>query len=288
VLETPMRASAAARAADAAPRANAEGKTAGPNFLILGVGALVVVIVGLAVMFVLGGRSASNAGAGAAANSKAAAAAANEFVVSSTPAGAHISVNGADTGKVTPAAVPLGAKLPSSVQLSLKGYQPLTVSVTDADLKAGGKEFRLVRESGPVHLTISAGYPFELIQGSKVISAPAARHEITIQPGTGTVIARSADVFLNSPVSLDFQRAEANVTLPALGTISVFAAVETCKVTIDDQDAGFPPIAARKIAAGSHAVSIKCPDGKGETQRTTVSAGEAARVTFGPPKGTHD
>jgi hypothetical protein len=67
---------------------------------------------------------------------------------------------------------------------------------------------------------------------------------------------------------------------------AVFTApiLETCTVTVDGQDLGFPPIQRRPIAAGGHTVAVKCPDGKGDSQRVTIASGELSRVTFGPPK----
>jgi len=33
-------------------------------------------------------------------------------------------------------------------------------------------------------------------------------------------------------------------------------------------------------------VTLKCPDGKGETRRVAVAPGEKVTATFGPPKGS--
>jgi phosphatidylethanolamine-binding protein (PEBP) family uncharacterized protein len=74
------------------------------------------------------------------------------------------------------------------------------------------------------------------------------------------------------------------VTLPSLGTISVFSAVETCTVIADGEDLGFPPISNKKVAAGTHTFALKCTDGKSATQQVTTTAGQRTPVTFGPPK----
>ena len=91
-------------------------------------------------------------------------------------------------------------------------------------------------------------------------------------------------MLLNAPLAISFDRATADVTLPAPGVLAVFSAVETCTVNVDGQDLGFPPIPRKSIASGSHTVTLSCPDGKGETQKTTVAPGERVTVTFGPPK----
>jgi hypothetical protein len=193
--------------------------------------------------------------------------------VTSNPAGAKILVNGSDTGQVTPHAVSFAGKTSRSIELQLKGYAPITATITDADFKSGGKEFKFERPAGPVRLTLSGSYPFEVLQGGKVIDAASAHHEVTVQPGAGDVTVRNGEMLLSSKVSVDYQHGTADWSAPAAGTLSVFATNETCKITVDGQDLGFPPIAAKKVVSGGHSVTLKCPEGKDETQRVTVAAG---------------
>jgi hypothetical protein len=93
-------------------------------------------------------------------------------------------------------------------------------------------------------------------------------------------VVKNADLMLSATIPVDYQRSSMEVTLPGTGTLAVFASVETCKVTVDGEDLGFPPIPPKRIAAGTHSVTLKCPQGKDETRRVTVSAGERAAVTF--------
>jgi hypothetical protein len=230
------------------------------------------------------GTGASAAAAGAAGGPAGGAAAGAELQVVSTPEGARITLNGADTGKVTPAPISL-ASLPagSTLELDLAGFKPVAIKVTDADLKAGRKEIKLAAEAQPVRLTVTGSFPFELVQGSRVISASAMRHDLTVQP-SGSVTARSKGMLLNMPLGVNFERGRADVTVPAPGVLAVFSAVETCTVGVDGDDLGFPPIPGKAIASGSHTVTLKCPDGKSESRRVTVAPGEKVTATFGPPK----
>jgi hypothetical protein len=288
MLDTPMRASAAARAADAAPREPAT-PTRGGSAQILGIAGAVVVLGALALYVSMrGGNSSPPAGtatvtpaAGAGAAARGGTPGANgAFFVTSVPAGAKILLNGSDTGEVTPSVVSFAGKATRSLELSLKGYTSITSSISDAELKAGGKEFKFDRESGPVRLALSGPYPFEVYQGSKLLDASATHHEVTAQPGAGPVVVKNADLMLSATIQVDYQRSSMDVTLPGTGTLAVFASVETCKVTVDGQDLGFPPITAKRIASGTHSVTLKCPDGKDDTRRVTVSAGERQAVTF--------
>lgn len=222
--------------------------------------------------------------AGAPGAAAGAAAAAGDLLLVSTPVGARITLNGADTGKVTPAPMAL-ASLPagSTLELELKGYKPVTIKVTEADIKAGRKEIKFAAEARAVKVTVTGAFPFELVQGNQVISASATSHSLTVQPA-GPVTARSREMLLNSPLAISFDRAQADVTLPAPGVLAIFSAVETCTVEVDGQDLGFPPIPRKAIASGSHTVKLTCPDGKGETRRVTVAPGGKETATFGPPK----
>jgi serine/threonine protein kinase len=299
MLDAKIRPSAAAASADAAPRARAADLSASSSSnMIYIVGAAVVVALLTAGYFLLSGgggnadpatqtakTSDSTTGTGAATGGGTGAATTAEIRITSEPAGAKISVNGTDTGQVTPAAIPAPA-LPATVELALTGYRPGGGRLTEADLKSGAKSYRLAREAVAVRLTVSGPFPFELVQGAKTVSAAATQHQITVQPNSGTVIARNPELFLNSPLSFDSDRPQASVTIPAPGTLAVFATMETCSVILDGQDIGFPPIPRKPVAAGAHTVAIKCPEGKGDSsQRVTVASGAQARVTFSPPQG---
>jgi eukaryotic-like serine/threonine-protein kinase len=284
VLHARMRPSAAAAAADAAPRARVEAPQKS-NMMWVGIGGVAVVAVLAGGYAMFSGGKAPAAGSGTApAATTGAPAAEKTVVISSVPSGAAITVDGVDTGKVTPASVPVG-RLPGKVDLDLKGYKPLSGEITDADLAAGSLEFKLAVEAQPARLTVSAPYAFELVQGSRVISASSTRHELTVQPGGAAVVARNRDLLLNATLSIDFQRGRSDITLPAPGVLAVFSAVETCTIVVDGQDIGFPPVPRKSIAAGSHTIELKCPDGKGDSKKVSVTAGERTQVNFGPPKG---
>jgi hypothetical protein len=286
MIDTPMRASAAARAADAAPRGPATPSKAG-SAQIIGIAGAVVVLGALGLWFAMhGGGTAPPPASPAAATtasggaSRGATPGDGDFFVTSVPSGAKILLNGSDTGKTTPSVVSFAGKATRSLELSLKGYATITSPISDADVKTGAKEFKFEREAGPVRLTLSGPYPFEVYQGSKLLDSSATHHEVTAQPGAGAVVVKNADLMLSATIPVDYQRSSMEATLPGTGTLAVFASVETCKVTVDGEDLGFPPIPPKRIAAGTHSVTLKCPQGKDDTRRVTVSAGERTAVTF--------
>jgi hypothetical protein len=326
VLQTPMRASAEAVAADAAPRAAHGANRSGLIWVGTAVG---VVALGLGVMyFVKGGGPAAppaNAGVNAPANPVTSApppaqtapapktpaappakgasdvappaarnsarpagggAAGDLLAVSSSPSGARITLNGVDTGKVTPQALSLNSKQPNTIQLSKQGYQPVTATITAADVQAGSREFTLSRQSGPVQLTVTGAFPFDVLQGEKVLGTSQTHHEVTVEPTGGPVTARAKEYLLQFTVPVDYQRPQADVTLPGPGKLTILSKDENCTVSADGVDLGPVPIAAKAVASGSHSVTLKCQDGRTETKKVTVAPGDnKAQVTFEKPKG---
>jgi len=205
-------------------------------------------------------------------------------VITSAPSGARISVNGADTGKVTPSAVSIDPGKPGTVELALKGYEAVSATLAASDLKRGNREFQLVRQPSPVHLTASGPFAFEIVRGGAVLSPAAMQHDLTVAPGAEPVTARNTEFILNEPIAIDFLKPEAALTLKAPGILAVFAALETCSIVIDGQDVGYPPLPRKPIAAGPHTVVQRCKDGKEDSRKIVVASGERTAVTFGPPK----
>ncbi|HEX5217228.1 MAG TPA: serine/threonine-protein kinase [Vicinamibacterales bacterium] len=292
VPETRMRPTAVAEAADVAARARKD-EGAQPHVIYI-VGGLVVGIALIFGYFAMnkGGaapagtdpatsRPGASAGAPAAANTSS-----GNIEVTSVPAGAAIALNGVDTGKVTPATLSIGGSGKSEITLALKGYKPLTAALTSDDVDAGKKNFRLGLEPQAVRLTVTSAFPVELVQGSKVISPAATKHEVTVQPGGANVSARNGELLLNQVVPIDFTRGRAEATIRAAGILAVFAqgALETCSVEVDGTDLGNPPISKKAVAAGSHTVQLKCADGKGDSRKVDITPGERSVVTF-TPKG---
>jgi serine/threonine-protein kinase len=205
-------------------------------------------------------------------------------VITSAPSGARISLNGSDTGKVTPSAVSVDAGKPGTIELALKGYDTLSATLGAGDLKRGNREFQLARQPAPVHLVASGPFAFEIVRGGAVLSAAATHHDLTVAPGAEPVMARNAEYILNESIAIDFLKAEAALTLKAPGILAVFAALETCSILVDGHDVGYPPLPRKPIAAGPHTVVQRCKDGKEDSRKIVVASGERTAVTFGPPK----
>jgi serine/threonine-protein kinase len=208
------------------------------------------------------------------------------FSVVSTPAGARITLDGSETGRMTPAAIPVAAPFPKKLELTLEGFEPFSVSLEESDVRTGGREFTLVSRPEPVRVSITGPYAFEVLQGNRVLSNSSARHDVTLAPDQLTIRLRSRAQFLNTSIEVRPRGSQrVQIQAPGLGTLAIFSSVETCVVSIDGQEIGFPPVPRQEVAAGNHAVSVKCPNGQSETRNVSVAAGARTAVTFDPAKG---
>jgi serine/threonine-protein kinase len=209
-------------------------------------------------------------------------AAAVPLTIESVPSGARILLDGKDTGRVTPAAFTFEGTAPKQLQLQLKGYQPLVARLDKTDLAAGTKTFALTKDAAPVRVAVSGSFPFQVLQGPRVISPSKESHEIVVQPGQTGFRVSNADVFLNQNIDDELRRGRA-INLPDLATVTVFASPDHgCTISIDGRNMGDPPVQNQSIAAGVHTFSARWEDGRGDSQRMTIVAGELKRVRLSP------
>jgi len=206
--------------------------------------------------------------------------------ITTEPPGARILIDGRDTGLVTPARIPIEGRAPNALRLARDGYQPAEVELTAEDLEAGTRHVKLVPlvepPAAPGIVEFSGEYPFSVLEGTRVLSQAAIEHELTL-PARETTLR-----LVNPTYSLDFKvtvspnpKRRQHVSAPGLGTLNVYAALETCLVKIDGREVDYPPVVDRLVAAGPHRVTLECPDGRRLAENVVIRAGERTTVTFG-------
>jgi eukaryotic-like serine/threonine-protein kinase len=127
-----------------------------------------------------------------------------------------------------------------------------------------------------VSVTLTGGYPFEVLDGTKSISAAAASHELKQPPGK-TLQLRAPQYFLSQTV-----RVEGSVNqpfefaVPGLGSLDVRSVQETCDVAIANKKLGNPPLVVKEIAAGSYKVDLVCGSDVVKSAYATVTAGKTS------------
>jgi serine/threonine-protein kinase len=132
---------------------------------------------------------------------------------------------------------------------------------------------------GNVVVALSAAYPFEVRDGSRVVSAAARNHEIPAQSNGRTLRLVAPEVLLDHPVKIDGSADNRfEYSPPGLGRINIRAARGDCKATIGKRDLGYAPWAPMQVAAGDYRVELICPDGLNPFQQVTVVQGRTAEV----------
>ena len=132
---------------------------------------------------------------------------------------------------------------------------------------------------GNIVVALSAAYPFEVRDGSRVVSPAATSHEIPAQSNGRTLRLLAADVFLDHPVKIDGNADNRfEYSPPGLGRINIRAARGDCKAMIGKRDLGFQPWPPLQVAAGDYRVELICPDGLNPFQQVTVVQGRTSEV----------
>jgi hypothetical protein len=129
-------------------------------------------------------------------------------------------------------------------------------------------------------LVVSSTYPLDVVWRGKVLAKGALSPRVSIAAGRQTVTLASASYALSTTVPIDVAPgAEATLTAPALGRISVRATPDNCEVLVDGVFLDYPPILDRPIAAGSRTVTFKWPDGTRREEQVDVTDGNLSYVT---------
>jgi len=125
-----------------------------------------------------------------------------------------------------------------------------------------------------VSVSISGGYPFEVLDGGKVLSAASASHELKAAAGKSLVIS-APKYFLRQTVRVEGSGSQGfDWEAPGLGKLDVRSAQETCDVVIGDRTLGNPPLVIPEIAAGQYRVDISCAGEVVKSHYATVRAGQ--------------
>jgi serine/threonine-protein kinase len=234
--------------------------------------------------------------------------------VSSTPAGAHVIVDGADTGEITPFRVQglepgvehtLGVSLDGWVSqtrtLLLRAGQVEDVAFSLERTPLGPNEALLVLTTDPpdarVQLdaeTLEGTSPFEVRLAARtyrlrVMHEGRRMHESELRLPGGQRTERRVELDRErAPTGGGRQSGQGSQTTSGgtatppepsgPGAITI-AATPWCNVSIDGQAVGETPIVNRPIAAGRHTITCTNPElGVTRTRTAEVRPGETARV----------
>jgi hypothetical protein len=219
------------------------------------------------------------------------AAASHPVRIQSQPPGASIAVDGVQTGRITPADIEVASSRLPTVTLTLGGRRPVSAQLTMEDVKSGslllaidgaGSGVPPAPGTGPApapvesktRVVMHGDYPFEVLEGGRVVSAASASHQITVG-SRARLRVRSQEYFLDQPLQLD-GRALWQWEAPALGRL-VLIVREACTVTVGGWS-GEPPVNLT-MAAGTHVAEVVCPGESPKRRQFTITAGAVTKET---------
>ncbi|MBI1874720.1 MAG: protein kinase [Acidobacteria bacterium] len=123
-------------------------------------------------------------------------------------------------------------------------------------------------------ITIEGEYPFEVLDGPRVISERSETHELKV-PAPRTLLLRAPEYLLAQVIKVEAGRDRVqHFTAPLLGKLTIRTPLETCSVMIGGRDFGFPPIVDQPLVARSYRVELRCPTGPGASAIVVVPPGE--------------
>jgi len=209
------------------------------------------------------------------------------LIVSSNPAGAAISLDGVDTGNVTPATFTGIEQGDHLVEVSLANYVPANKTV---GVQAGGSvtaDFSLVPvpTTGSLNVTSSpAGAAISLDGSATGKTTPFIFNDITpgdhtvdvslagYSPGSATIAVTTGET-----ASADFQL----VPVPQTGSIAVTSTPAGAGISLDGNDTGeVTPFTLDNVLAGTHTIDVSLPGYFPASQNVSVTTGFTANVDF--------
>jgi serine/threonine protein kinase len=205
--------------------------------------------------------------------------------IGSEPPGAHLRLDGRDTGKVTPVEIEMDACRERSVELRLDGHRRWTKTFSagqdgDEVAEALGTVPLEAIPRGTVTLPRPKGWTGDVFLGATRVGRTG--EPVTLEEGSFTLVVRNDTVFAKTSIPVVVRGGETlrpNAVLPGLGFLTVQAQPSNCKVYIDGTFVDVTPILDLPIAAGDHAVKVVfVPNGAAQERRVSIRADRGERV----------
>ena len=210
------------------------------------------------------------------------------LAVTSTPGNAAISLDGTDTGKVTPFTFTVITPGDHTVAVSLAGYNNASTTITIVPGEAASADFQLVQvpQTGSISVTSSPAGAEISLDGSDTgevtpftfTDVAAGGHTIDVSLAGYNTASKSVTFSAGSTVSVDFQLV---VIPPKTGSISVSSSPAGAGISLDGTNTGkITPTTLGTIPPGDHIVTVSLPGYNSASMTVTVSAGSTVQADF--------
>jgi hypothetical protein len=198
--------------------------------------------------------------------------------VKTDPAGASVTLDGEKFAGVTPLEIPVDRARDHRLDITLDGYASQEVRVAAG--KATGLDLRLERVLPPGTVAVSSPYPIDVLWRGKTLAKGEVSPRVQVAGGRQVLTLVSGSLFLRAELPVNVvSGSETPLEAPGVGRVSIRANPDNCEVFINGAFVDYPPILDRPVAAGTHTVSFRWPDGQKSGQTVQVSRGAATFVT---------
>jgi serine/threonine-protein kinase len=199
------------------------------------------------------------------------------LALSSEPAAATVAVGGLTRG-VAPLALDLASEEDHVLTVSLDGYETREVRLEAGKIPPSLK-VALKPLPPPGAVAFAASYPLDVVWKGRTLAKGGTAGRVPLPPGRQTLTLVSSQHFLRRDVSVDVTSGQTTaIDAPGLGRINIKANPDNCEVLIGGSFVDYPPILDRPIAAGTHTVTFRWPDGVKRDETVEVRQGGVAYV----------
>jgi serine/threonine protein kinase len=198
--------------------------------------------------------------------------------VTSEPPGAVVNMDGSPSGK-TPTQLVLDPAREHEATITSEGFVPQRVHIGPGPTPAA-IAVRLEPSGPPATVLVSSSFPVDVSWRGRMLARGQIAPTVTIPAGRQPLTVSSPGVFLRREVVVDVAAGgRAQVVMPGLGRLSVRALPDNCAVYLDGAFLDHPPVFDKAVAAGSHIVSYRWPDGTRVEETVDVVEGKSAFST---------
>jgi serine/threonine protein kinase len=179
------------------------------------------------------------------------------MVLNSSPQDAKVYVNGKEMSTLTPTVLELTGDKKYKIKLQKRGYyaKQFTVDAVSAKNKVA---ITLEKLPSPGIIVISSFYAYDAYIDEKLIKNSEKKDSLEIAPGSHKIRLINKELFVDKTFSITVPSGDKiYINAPPLGKISIQAEPSSCKIYIDEQFVGYPPIFEQLIAAGEHRIKFE-------------------------------
>jgi len=201
-----------------------------------------------------------------------------EVAVISEPPGAAVTLDDEPQQGKTPLELSLDPQREHVVQLSLAGHKRETIRLGPGDIPAE-LSVELTSLGPPAQVRVVSSFPIDVSGPGGVLARGKISPVIRLLAGRHTLRLVSKEYFLDTRMSVSVAAGDqATLSVPAAGKISIRANPDNCEILIGGSFVDYPPILDRPIAAGTHKVAFRWPDGTLREELAEVTPGGIAYV----------